>query len=215
MKKFINLIKSSFKNIYNELDDKIKIIFNNFINGNKYDIMKEKEFNKLYEYIYLIIKDINNSGIYKSIFYPFTSGINYLNFLYHLCQSNEDFNKLINLILEISPKKEIQNKVCISELCLIDHMIYTFRKMNSSKKKGNYEINYCILLIKNILPKIINGKINKQIIKILNYGYNYNMKNRFKNGLINNIKFNPNLDFEKKVEILSLINETTYGISEQ
>ena len=41
------------------------------------------------------------------------------------------------------------------------------------------------------------------------------MKLSFKNGLINNIKYNPNLNFENKVEILSILNKVTYVIFDQ
>ena len=67
-----------------------------------------------------------------------------------------------------------------------------------------------------ILPKVIEGKNSKYIIKILNYVNYYSKKNRFKNGLIDNIKKNPNLTFEKKkFEIFNILNEVTNGILEQ
>ena len=153
--------------------------------------------------------------MFNYIFYPFSSGINFLNYLYQICKTNEDYTKLLNLILEILSKKEIQENICVSDLCIINHMNYVFRKMNSTKEKGKEEINYCILLIKYVIPKVFNEKSNKYIIQILNFGYNFSMKFAFKNGLINNIKYNPNLNFENKVEILSILNEVTYGISDQ
>ena len=53
--KFANLIKISYPNIFNKLDYKTKKIINEYITKNKYD---------------------------NYIFYPFTSGINFLNCLY-------------------------------------------------------------------------------------------------------------------------------------
>ena len=41
------------------------------------------------------------------------------------------------------------------------------------------------------------------------------MRKSFKNGLIDNIKYNSNLNFEKKVEILIELNEVTNGFSDQ
>ena len=87
--------------------------------------------------------------------------------------------------------------------------------MNSSNIKGNIQIEYCILLIKKILPKVIEGKNSKYIIKILSYGNYYSKKNRYKNGLIENILKNPNLTFEKKFEIFNILNEVTNGLLEQ
>ena len=145
----------------------------------KYNIIQQKNFDILYKSIFEFIKD-EKCNIYEYIFYPFTSGINYLNYLYELCKVDEHYNKLLNLIINISSKNYNQNRINVGELCIINHINYTFRKMNSTKKKGYDEINYCILLIKNVIPIIIKGKKNEDIIKILNYGYNFSMKNFLK-----------------------------------
>ena len=215
LNKFAYLIKTSYPNIFNEVNNETEKIIHVFINNYKYDLIKYNNFDNLYKEIYTVIKAENNQNIFNYIFYPFTSGINFLNYLYQICKTNEDYNKLLNLILENISKKEIQKNICVSDLCIINHMIYSFRKMNSNNEKGGEEINYCILLIKYVIPKVFNDKSNKYIIQILNFGYNFSMKFAFKNGLINNIKYNPNLNFENKVEILSILNEVTYGISDQ
>ena len=213
--KFAYLIKTSYPNIFNEVNNETEKIIHVFINNYKYDLIKYNNFDNLYKEIYTVIKAENNQNIFNYIFYPFTSGINFLNYLYQICKTNEDYNKLLNLILENISKKEIQKNICVSDLCIINHMIYSFRKMNSNNEKGGEEINYCILLIKYLLPKIINGKNIKNIIQILNFGYNFSMRKSFKNGLIDNIKYNSNLNFEKKVEILIELNEVTNGFSDQ
>jgi len=75
--------------------------------------------------------------ICTKIFYSFPTEINFLNYLYEICRLKEDYENLSNLVYEISSKPEIQNKECISELYIINYMIYIFRKMNSFKIKGD------------------------------------------------------------------------------
>ena len=72
--------------------------------------------------------------------------MNYLNSLYHLCKECTDFDKLFQLILDLSNIKMI-NDESYSKLCLSDHISYVLGKMNSNKAKGNNEINYGIKLI--------------------------------------------------------------------
>ena len=137
-----------------------------------------------------------------------------MNYLYELSKTSEDFNKLLKLVSIIISKNEYQNKINISEFCIINHMIYTFRKMNSSKSKGDYQVDYCILLIKEILPKIFLEKGYIKVANILNFNYNYYRKKSIKNGLFENIRYNPNLNFDKKLEIYDLLNKITNGVSD-
>ena len=137
-----------------------------------------------------------------------------MNYLYELSKTSEDFNKLLKLVNIIISKNEYQNKINISEFCITNHMIYTFRKMNSSKSKGDYQVDYCILLIKEILPKIFLEKGYIKVANILNFNYNYYRKKSIKNGLFENIRYNPNLNFDKKLEIFDLLNKITNGISD-
>ena len=214
LKNFINMLKISYINIYKNIENETKIMLYNFINNYIFDIIKEKKFDNLYKYIYMIVNNEKDEQIFNYIFQPLIN-MNYLNYLYELCKSNEDYIKLLNLILKILSLIKIKSKKLKFEECIIDHMVYTFRKMNSSNSKGNYEINYCYSLIKNVLSKIIEGKNNKQIIKILNFGCHYPKKKFFKNGLINNLKINPNLNFDQKIDILIILNNITFGLSDQ
>ena len=210
---FVKMIKDSYSNIFNNLEKDIKSILLDFIGNVKFHIIKEKNFNILYKEINMVFK--KNGNICTKIFYTFPIEINFLNYLYEICKIKEDYENLLNFVYEISSKPEINNKVCVSDLCIVNHMSYTFRKMNSSKIKGNMQIEYCISLMKKILPKVIEDKNSKYTIKILNFGNYYTKKDRFKNGLIGNIKKNPNLTFEKKFELFNILNEMTNGIFEQ
>ena len=210
---FVKMVKDSFPKIFSDLTKDLKIILLDFIENVKFHIIKEKDFNNLYKEINMLFKKKKN--ICTKIFYQFPIEINFLNYLYEICKLKEDYENLLNLVYDITSKPEIQNKVCISDICIVNHMIYVFRKMNSLKVKGNMQIEYCILLMKKILPKLIEEKNSKYIIKILNYGNYYNKKKRFKNGLIGNIRINPNLTFEKKFELFNILNEVTSGLLEQ
>ena len=236
-----NIINIYYYSIFEPLTTEIKIILINFLLKNNYDIVKKQSFDNLYSNIDKILKIERILNICEYIYNPYCSGINYLNILFNLCKTNEDFNKLQNLVSQIQNRKETKiitnfnnnnndnnfDLLSINELCILNHINYSFVKMNSSKVKGKYEINYCIQLIKNNFKQIINNKNDTQIINIIqNLFHLYNWRPfedyiqkkdekkiiPHRGGLINNLLLNTYLNFDKKEEILSILNETTHGI---
>ena len=186
---------------------KSKVIFNNI----KYD--KNNFDNVFNNFTYYVNK---NDNIFAYIYHHFNSDINYLNCLYAICSQNEHYDKMYKLVSKLSTKNEMQNKFCISELCLIDHIRYVLSKLNFYGKNVENEMNYIKKLIKEILKNRLNNKNNDEKSKILDSELR-DLKGHetFKNGLINILVRNPYLDFEKKIELFDLFHGITNGLSDQ
>ena len=147
-----NLAYSSFVNDTSIID---KMTINNFILKNNYILQKRPTFDNLYSNICKILENEKEINIFEYLYNPFYSGINYLNILFNICKSNEDFNKLLILVNQLSsikdntPKpnydnyKKIFESLTMGELCILDHLRYALGKMNYTKIKGKYEISYC------------------------------------------------------------------------
>lgn len=163
---------------------------------------KEIQFEKFYGDI---IYGINNKkeNIYNFISFLAERGINLINFLFELCEKGDDFDKVFILVKKyLIEKKELEKYI-------YEHTSYVLRKMNSTNKRGNNEIKYGINLLKFILDEKIKKKDEKEIITILLFRKIITKKNKiskniFKEGIIYNIIYNPNLDFKKKCEIFLL-----------
>ena len=168
---------------------------------------KEENFNEIFNNLNdFINNNIKTPNLFEYIYFPFTSNINYLNCVFLICSNDEDYNKLFNLVSLLSQKKEIINKICISELCIVDHIKYVIRKMDLYNRKSEKVYNYGVKLIKEILSNIMKSKDDKGIKKLIG-------RKRFKKGLISNIIYNQSLSFDKKIELFDLLNEITKGIS--
>ena len=168
---------------------------------------KEENFNEIFNNLNdFINNNIKTPNLFEYIYFPFTSNINYLNCVFLICSKDEDYNKLFNLVSLLSQKKEIINKICISELCIVDHIKYVIRKMDLYNRKSEKVYNYGVKLIKEILSNIMKSKDDKGIKKLIG-------RKRFKKGLISNIIYNQSLSFDKKIELFDLLNEITKGIS--
>ena len=164
-----------------------KIDFNDTIKG--FYTLKEKN------------SDILN--IFQILYYPNQSNLNYLNCLYNTCKDLSDFDKLFQLIVDITNIK-MNNE---EKLCLADHISYVLGKMNSTKLRGNTEINYGIQLINKIIPLLIKDENNENIINIISVR-KIIKKNRtlsFVNkGICNSLIYNQNISFEQKYEIVTI-----------
>ena len=168
-------------------------------------------------------KEIN--FISENIYDPFKSVLNYLNILFNLCKTSNDYNKLLHLVKIIETKKEIkalqfnkvEKKLSLSEICIFDHMNYIFRKVYSSKERGKEEIKYCNQIIEIIFKNIIKDKKEEEVINILKFGERYDIEIfRYSgNSFINSIILNTYLIFEDKIEIISKLNEVTGGLGEE
>jgi len=167
---------------------------------------KEENFNEIFNNLNEFINNnINIPNLFEYIYFPFTSNINYLNCIFLICSKDEDYNKLFNLVSQLSKKNEIIDKICISELCIIDHIKYVIRKMGLYNRKAEQVYNYGIKLIKEILSNIMKSKDEKGIKKIIAH-------KRFKKGLASNVVYNQNLSFDQKIELFDLLNEITKGL---
>ena len=100
----------------------------------------------------------------------------------------------------------MKDKICISELCIVDHIKYVIRKIGLYNRKVEQVYNYAVKLIKEILSDIMKSKDEKGIIKIIG-------RKRFKKGLISNIIYNQSLSFDKKIELFDILNKITKGLS--
>ena len=95
----IVLIKNiSYSSFLTELSIDSKMIINNFILKNNYFLQRRQNFDNLYLNIDKILKNEKDVNVFEYIYSPFYSGINYLNILFCLCKSNNDYNKLLNLV---------------------------------------------------------------------------------------------------------------------
>ena len=196
-------ILSHFTNLNNSLTLKEKKIMTNFNLGIKLEYIKFNDGN--FNTIYAQINDANNNILLSFINEYFTNGINYFNYLYQLCNENEDYNKLFELICKLIIREKSL------ETCIYNHLGYALRKMNSTKKKGNKEINYGINLLNFILKKNIKYKEKRQIYKILCNRIRIwsGTKNStiFEEGIVYDVLYNQNINFDKKSEILDTINK--------
>ena len=183
---------------------KSKVIFNNI----KYDKNNfDNVFNNFNDFVN------KNDNIFTYIYHYFNSGINYLNCLYAICSQNEHYDKMYKLVSKLSTKNEMQQEICISEWCIIDHIRYVLSKLNFYGKNIENEMNYVKKLIKEILKNILKNK-NKDEKKIILY-CELRRRETLKNGLINTLVRNPYLDFEKKIELFDLFHEITDSLSDK
>ena len=200
---FPNIIKSRSTE-----EQKFIILFSCLIS---FDEQKwnEVNFNIAIESIYNL-EDKNGIifNIFQFLYYPNDSGMNYFNCLFHICKDNSDFDKLFKLTSDIS-KINTNNKL-FEKLCISDHISYVLRKINSKKIKGEMEINYAIKLVKKVIPLLIKGESDENIINIISVRtkiYKEKTMNFNNKGICNNLINNPNLSFEQKFEILTMIKE--------
>ena len=202
---FINEHYSIYKSFSKE-DQKILKTFSSKITFEKKQYKKEN-FNEIFNSLNdFVNNNLEISNLFEYIYFPFTSGINYLNCVFLICSKHEDYNKLFNLVNILSQKNEIINEICLSELCIIDHIKYVIRKMGLYNGKIEQEYNYGVKLIKEILSNIIKNKDEKGIKNLIG-------RKRFKKGLISNIIYNQSLSFDKKIELFDLFKEITKDIS--
>jgi hypothetical protein len=191
-------------------EKKLFILFSSLITFDEQKLINV-DFNNAIEAIYNLIK-INSDilNIFQFLYYPKESGINYLNSLYQICTETVDFDKLFQLILDLSNigpknKNEIFEKLCIS-----DHISYVLGKMNSSKTRGNKEINYGMKLLNQIMPILIKGESNENIMNIISVRkklYKNNNMNFNNKGIFKYLIYNQNLTFEQKCDIIKTIKE--------
>ena len=221
-KKFVLLIKQKYYlSIFEPLSSERKKLLNNFILKRTYNIIKKPDFENMYLNIENILKNEKEINVISEYIYdPFKSVLNYLNILFNLCKKCSDYKKLIQLVKTIESIKEfkkVKKKVSLSDICIIDHMNYIFRKIYSYKERKNNEIKYCNIILEIIFKNIIKDKEEEEVINILKFGERYdNEIFRYSGkGFINSLILNSYLKFEDKIEIISKLNEVTAGLAEQ
>ena len=205
---YYNFINDHYS-IYKSFSKEEQKIIKNFSSKITFEIKKYKKenFNEIFNNLNdFVNNNLEISNLFEYIYFPFIGDINYLNCVFLICSKQEDYNKLFNLVSILSQKNEIINEICISELCIIDHIKYVIRKMGLYNRKTELEYNYGVKLIKEILSNIIKNKDEKGIKNLIG-------RKRFKKGLISNIIYNQSLSFDKKIELFDLLNEITKGIS--
>ena len=211
-KEFFNYFPNLIK-IFSLEEKKLFIIFSSLITFHEQKL-SNVNFNDAIKTIYNLIgtkSDILN--IFQFLYYPSSSGINYLNSLYHLCKETSDFDKLFQLMLDLSNIKENNNK-SFSKLCLSNHISYVVGKMNSTKARGDKEINYGMKLINQIIPLLIKDESNENIMNIISVRKKiYKNKDMLLNnnrGIFKYLIDNSNLSFEQRSDIITNI-KTKFG----
>ena len=199
-KEFLSLFPSLIESLTNI--EKETIIYFNFGIFFQHVKFSENNFAKIYKDIINLVKNNNCS----SLLFSFKCGINYLNYLFHLCNTNNDYDNLLNLIINNYDKEGYFDKI------IYDHIGYILRKMNSTKRRGDKEINYANNLINSVLQNSLKNKNKKEIYSILfNRKIIINKKkfNIFKEGIIYNLLYNSNLDFNIKTQFLDNLKKIT------
>ena len=184
--------------IYESFSKEDQKILKNFSSKVIFEIKqyREENFNEIFNNLnHFINNNIKTTNLFEYIYFPFTTNINYLNCVFSICSKDEDYNKLFNLVSLLSEKKEIIDKIYISELCIVDHIKHVIRKMGLYNRKSEQVYNYGVKLIKEILFNIMKSKDEKGIKKLIGH-------KRFKKGLLSNIIYNQSLSFDKKIELI-------------
>ena len=209
-KNFLNTNKTYIKLITfkKQLDLKLFSLSINFHLKSYKDIT----FKEIYSSLNLLLK--NEKGKIINYSYFFNEDINILNNLYHYSKNEEkNLDNLFKLIKELlNPnlqklnklKEIIKNEKNKNEISLqhyiYNHIGYVLRKM---EKNNNNEI-YGVKLIKEILPLLLNYysfdefKDKEKVIKLKKIKFN-------NNSIMINLAKNPNINFEKKYEILNIL----------
>ena len=171
--------------------------------------LNEINFNETIKSLYDLKEKCDDTiNIFQFLYYPNDSGINYLNYLFHICNDIPDYDKLIQLILDLL-LIEVNDKY-FKKFCLSEHISYVLRNMNSKKHKGEIEINYGIQLINQIIPILIKDESKKNAIKIILLTKKINKVKSIKNnnrGICNSLISNSNLLFEQKYKIFQLLEK--------
>ena len=205
-----------YPNLKNSLNDNEKLILTSFLSKLILDEQnyKEIEINETIERLKSFLNDLNDKKIFfKYIFYPY-SGINQLNLLYELCSTEEEFNQLYNLVIELSKikiEKKIgknkNNKKNNDELynqCVAQHISYVMRNMKEIKGKGNnFGINYGLKLLEKIIPILLENNKSKESYKLIYENCSPQLRDNiyFNKGILSNLIFNQNLNLDKKIDI--------------
>ena len=194
-------------------------LYNNFIKDNSSLINllpEESQYNlKLFSsQIYfdkIFFKDIKFNELYDGLLNLwenvieqvnkfFNSNINYFNCLFHLCKTNNDYQKLFQLISNISNKKVDEE---INLFSIGNHISYVLRKMKMPDKTGEYGIK----LINNILPNLLSKKSNEKLFEDLEIKAGH-IKAKFNiNSLVINLVKNSYITFSNKYEIMHLLEK--------
>ena len=204
---YYNFIKDHHS-IYESFSKEDQLVLKNFSSKTIFEIKqyKEENFNEIFNNLNdFITNNMNSPNLFGYIYFPFTTNINYLNCVFLICSKDEDYNKLFDLVSKLSKKKEVIDKICISELCIVDHIKYVIRKIGLYNRKVEQVYNYAVKLIKEILSDIMKSKDKIGIKNLIG-------RKRFKKGLISNVMYNHSLSFEKKIVLFDLLNEMTKGI---
>ena len=153
-----------YPNLKNSINDKENFILTSFLSKLILDEQnfKEVKINETIEILKSFLNDLEEKkNFFKYIYYP-NSGINQLNLLFEFCHTEEEFDQLYSLVLELS-KIKIAKKITKikdnnknngknnSELynqCVIQHISYVIRYMKIIKEKDdNSGMNYALKLL--------------------------------------------------------------------
>ena len=213
--KKINVVNEKIISFKNVNDESCFDIIVKDIELNRIKIIQNKNYFELFSsQIYfdkIFFKDIKFNELYDGLLNLwenvieqvnkfFNSNINYFNCLFHLCKTNNDYQKLFQLISNISNKKVDEE---INLFSIGNHISYVLRKMKMPDKTGEYGIK----LINNILPNLLSKKSNEKLFEDLEIKAGH-IKAKFNiNSLVINLVKNSYITFSNKYEIMHLLEK--------
>ena len=161
----------------------------------------------------ILLNDLTDKKQFFEIIYVPSSGINQLNILFEYCFTQENFDKLFNLVLELSqikilkeavnPEKKYKTEDDLYNQAVAQHINYVIRYMRKTKEKGDLEINYGLKLSEKIIPNLIQNNLSEVSLRLLYEKYSkdrgsviYNNK-----GLLSSLLSNQYISLNQKVDI--------------
>ena len=151
---------------------------------------------------------------FQTVYVP-SSGINQLNIIFGYCFTEENFDKLFNLVLELSKIKILKERVNndnhnkyktesdLYDQCVAHHINFVIRKMQNTKTKGDLEVNYGLKLLEIILPNLIQNNQSEVSMKLIYEQYYKERENNIYNnrGLLSSLLGNQNINLNQKIDI--------------
>ena len=210
-KNFIEL----YPNLKNSLNDKELMIITAFLSKVIIDeqIYKEIGINETFERFNSLLNNLTDKKIFFQYIYGPSSGINQLNILFGYCINEDNFDKLFNLVLELSKikiikenvdvKNKIQNESDLYDQCVAQHINYVIKNMRTTKAKADLEINYGLKLLEKIIPILIENNQSEVSLRLIYEKYSKDRASFIYNnkGLLSNLLDNKNIYLNQRIDI--------------
>ena len=210
-KDFIEL----FPNLKNSLDGKQLMIIIAFLSKVIIDESQYKEIgiNETIDIFNSLLNNLTDKKLFFKFIYVPCSGINQLNILFGYCDNEDNFDALLNLVLELSKikiekeiidaKKKYKTENDLYNQCIAQHINYVIRNMRTTKTKADLEINYGLKLLEKIIPLLIQNNKSEVSLRLI-YEKSYKKRGNViynNKGLLSNLFDNQNIYLNQKIDI--------------